>query len=178
MIIVTSHPHLYGIDLASTAELIAHGRTAPEIAAAIGADRVIYQTLPDLEAACREALPPSPDGSAPPAPRFEVGVFTGAYATPIDDGYLEHLERLRGARRRTTLEQRARHAVVNGVAREEDLRILAGGRDEWERLRGREGKGRLVASEEAVMNGVSDGVRVGGPGESQDISLHNLRDQV
>ena len=76
------------------------------------------------------------------------------------------------------MEQRARHAVVNGVAREEDLRILAGGREEWERLREGNGEGRLVGSEEVAMNGVQDGVRVGASGESQDISLHNLRDQV
>ena len=162
-----THPHIYGIDLASTAELIAFRKSPPEIAAAIGADRVVYQTLEDLEAACREL---SPQGEAA---RFEVGVFTGDYATPIDAGYLEHLERLRGRKQRSKMEERARHALVNGMAREEDLRVLAGLRKEGRMENG------WVSAEEAATNGVHDGVHVAVEArDTQDISLHNLRDHA
>ena len=37
------HPHIYGIDLALPSELIAHDRTADEIATHIGASKVIFQ---------------------------------------------------------------------------------------------------------------------------------------
>ena len=51
----------------SRAELVAHGRTPDEIATAIGADLVIFQTLPDLVAAVRQ-LNPS-------IPAFDCSVF-------------------------------------------------------------------------------------------------------
>src|ERR1700760_2009853 len=85
-----THAHIYGIDLASTAELIAFHKSADEIAVEIDADAVIYQSLSDLEAACAEL---SPRGAT--QQRFEVGVFSGQYVTPVDEGYLEHLERER-----------------------------------------------------------------------------------
>ena len=47
------HPHIYGIDLASPSELIAHKRTVDEIATHIGAEKVIFQALDDLVDACR-----------------------------------------------------------------------------------------------------------------------------
>jgi amidophosphoribosyltransferase len=37
-------------------ELVAHGRTEAEIAEAIGADLVIYQTIDDLVQSCRSLL--------------------------------------------------------------------------------------------------------------------------
>ncbi|KAK9491949.1 phosphoribosyltransferase-like protein [Lipomyces doorenjongii] len=81
------HNHIYGIDLADTKELVAYSRTEAEIAAAIGADDVIYQTLPDLIAACAEENHNIKE--------FEVGVFTGEYVTGVENGYLEHLEEIR-----------------------------------------------------------------------------------
>lgn len=47
------HPHIYGIDLASPSELIAHQRSVDEIATHIGAEKVIFQALEDLIDACR-----------------------------------------------------------------------------------------------------------------------------
>lgn len=79
----------HGIDLASSSELIAHGKTRQDIARHINADDVIYQDLEDLKAACTEA---SPHGRIND---FEVGVFCGEYKTGLPDGYLEHLERIR-----------------------------------------------------------------------------------
>ena len=78
------------VDLAISDELIAYSKTPAEVATAIGADMVIYQTLPDLVAACAELSPRGQDC------QFESGVFSGCYVTGVPDGYFEHLERIRG----------------------------------------------------------------------------------
>jgi amidophosphoribosyltransferase len=52
-----THPHVHGIDLADPGELIAHGKTAEEVAKLIDADMLIYQDLDDLKTACVEAGP-------------------------------------------------------------------------------------------------------------------------
>lgn len=83
-----THVHIYGIDLASSREMVAFRKSNTEIAAAIGADRIIYQSLPDLQDACAKASPRKDQ-------QFEVGVFCGKYVTPVEDGYLEHLESVR-----------------------------------------------------------------------------------
>ena len=87
--VIRSHPHIYGIDLATSTELVAHERDRKSIAARINADDVIFQTLADLEASCAE-LSPRPDQC------FEIGVFCGRYVTPVSPGYLENLEKTRG----------------------------------------------------------------------------------
>ena len=108
-----------------------------------------------------------------------MGVFTGHYATPIAPDYLAHLERLRGAKKRQKTEERARHAIVNGLAQEEDLRVLAGGEEGLARLRGEANGAALRAAEEVATNGLHDGVQVAVEArDTQDISLHNLRDHA
>ncbi|EMD38158.1 hypothetical protein CERSUDRAFT_113310 [Gelatoporia subvermispora B] len=82
------HSNVYGIDMPSRVELVAHGRTDADIAAAIGADLVIFQTLPDLIASVRQFNPA--------IPAFDCSVFTGEYVTGgVDEAYLAHLEQLR-----------------------------------------------------------------------------------
>ncbi|KAI0398938.1 nucleophile aminohydrolase [Xylaria palmicola] len=83
-------PHIYGIDLASPQEMIAHEKTRKDIAHLIGADDLIYQDLDDLKQACSEA---APKGGVK---EFEVGVFCGNYQTDVPDGYFEHLDEIRG----------------------------------------------------------------------------------
>ncbi|KTW27438.1 amidophosphoribosyltransferase [Pneumocystis carinii B80] len=78
------YPHVYGIDLASRKDLIAHQRTETEIAKEIGADEVIYQTLEDLYKSCQHNSLVS---------GFETSVFTGEYVTNIDEKYLDYLEK-------------------------------------------------------------------------------------
>ena len=78
------YQNLYGIDMAATKELIAHDKTETEIADAIGADELIYQTLEDLISSVQEGNPEIKD--------FETSIFTGKYPTDIDDGDLENLE--------------------------------------------------------------------------------------
>ncbi|GLR75108.1 amidophosphoribosyltransferase [Aliivibrio sifiae] len=82
-------PNVYGIDMPSANELIAHGREVDEICKAIGADALIFQDLPDLVDAVgcgnREIE------------RFETSVFNAHYVTgDVDQNYLEYLEGLRG----------------------------------------------------------------------------------
>lgn len=114
--------HIYGIDLASSSELIAHHRTSHDIARVIGADAVIYQSLPDLVAACAALSPRDPKTQT-----FEVGVFCGKYVTPVADDYFEHLERVRGESRKAKVVESAREAVRQGTAVESDIRIAAKG---------------------------------------------------
>ena len=42
------YPNVYGIDMPSASELVAHDRTVGEVQEIIGADRMIYQDLQDL----------------------------------------------------------------------------------------------------------------------------------
>ncbi len=81
-------PNVYGIDMPSASELIAHGRDVPAIAEAIGADRLIYQELTDLIETATEGNPN--------ITRFETSVFDGEYITgDIDQNYLDSVEALR-----------------------------------------------------------------------------------
>ena len=67
------HPNVYGIDMPTKEELIAHGRSIEEIRAYIGADQLIYQ---DVDAMKRvvAALNPLIKG-------FEASCFDGVYIT-------------------------------------------------------------------------------------------------
>ncbi len=80
--------NVYGIDMPSRHELVAHGKTEEQVAQAIQADLVIYQTLPDLVDAVRQLNPQIQS--------FDCSVFDGHYVTGgVDIKYLEHLEKLR-----------------------------------------------------------------------------------
>ncbi|MCH9769291.1 MAG: amidophosphoribosyltransferase [Gammaproteobacteria bacterium] len=86
------YPNVYGIDMPSADELIAHGHSVEEIAKLIGADWVIYQALKDVYAAVNSA---APQGVAT-VKRFEDSVFTGDYVTGgIDKKYLSRIAKLR-----------------------------------------------------------------------------------
>ncbi|QTX05798.1 amidophosphoribosyltransferase [Agromyces archimandritae] len=79
------YPHVYGINMPSRQELIAHGRKIPEIAEALGADHMIYQEVEDLQAAITE-------GTSIDA--LDLSCFTGEYITgTVTDEYLGWLER-------------------------------------------------------------------------------------
>ena len=82
------YPNVYGIDMPSAKELIAHGRTDEEVGEIIGADWMIYQDLEDLIASAA-------DGNSS-IKRFECSVFDGDYVTgDVDEAYLAHIEALR-----------------------------------------------------------------------------------
>ena len=79
------YPNVYGIDMPSAPELIAHGRDVEEIRLAIAADWLIFQDLDDLIATAREG---NPD-----ILQFDASVFDGHYVTgDIDQAYLDHLQ--------------------------------------------------------------------------------------
>ena len=81
------HPNIYGIDMPTPEELIAHGRTEEEIERMIGCDWLIYQDLPDLEKA---VAGPKFEGMT-----FDSSCFSGEYATGVEPGYFEGLRQLR-----------------------------------------------------------------------------------
>ena len=119
------HPHIYGIDLASPSELIAHKRSDDAIATHIGAEKVIFQELEDLKEACVQAVI---SGSVPRKNQeFEVGVFNGEYVTPVPHGYFEHLERIRGEAKKMKVIESAREAVANGSAGQEEIQMATNG---------------------------------------------------
>ncbi|KAI0999908.1 Amidophosphoribosyltransferase [Podosphaera aphanis] len=110
-----THPHIYGIDLSSPSELVAHNRDRKAIAECIGADDVIYQSLEDLLAACAELSPRGPDQ------KFEVGVFCGNYVTPVNSEYFEYLERLRGKPRNIKGQPHIKSSDKVGLGDKENL---------------------------------------------------------
>jgi amidophosphoribosyltransferase len=117
-----THAHIYGIDLASPEELIAHNRNRVAIAELIGAEEVVYQSLDDLAAACAELSPRDPQTQ-----KFEVGVFCGKYVTKVPDDYFAHLERIRGESKKSKVLEGAREAVLQGVAGEKELHLVVNG---------------------------------------------------
>ncbi len=78
-------PNVYGIDMPSANELIAHGHDVDSICKIIGADGLIFQSLDDLVDAVRS--------ENPELKRFETSVFDGVYVTnDIDQAYLNRLD--------------------------------------------------------------------------------------
>ena len=51
------YPNVYGIDMPTRKELVAHGITEEEVGKLIGADQLFYQNLEDLVSAVREGNP-------------------------------------------------------------------------------------------------------------------------
>jgi len=100
------HPNVYGIDMPSANELIAHGREEDAICSALGADKVIYQDLADLEAAVRE-------GNAA-IQEFEASVFNGHYITgDVDEAYLQRLAMQRNDLARQQNQQTSQQNIVD-----------------------------------------------------------------
>lgn len=181
-----SNPHIYGIDLASMSELIAHERGSEDIAKHIGADEVIYQELSDLQQACLSLARPN-------GPKeFEIGVFCGKYITPVDQKYFEHLERIRGDRKKAKVVESARLAVTQGVADTKTMRLAKNGAIV-------DVQGQVVPASSPPVKGMAEfmGAKTNGvtseneqergheeeevprgfrADSSQDLSLHNLND--
>lgn len=78
------YPHVYGINMPSKHELIAHGRTIPEIAEELGVDHLVYQEVDDLRAAIIE-------GSE--VTDLDMSCFDGRYVTgTVSEEYLGWVE--------------------------------------------------------------------------------------
>jgi amidophosphoribosyltransferase len=80
-------PNIYGIDMPSTTELVAHGRTESEVEKLLGCDWLIYQDIADLEAAV--------SGPKHKLARFDSSCFTGEYVTGVEPGYFERIDQMR-----------------------------------------------------------------------------------
>ena len=77
-------PHVYGINMPSKHELVAAGRTIPEIAREIGADHLIYQEVEDM----KEAIIGNSSVT-----ELDMSCFTGEYVTgTVSEEYLEWVE--------------------------------------------------------------------------------------
>lgn len=163
--------------------MIAYNRSSPEIAEKIGADAVIYQSLPDLEAACASLSPRDPATQ-----KFEVGVFCGKYVTPVHEDYFDRLERIRGESRKLKVMESARQAVMSGAATESQVRMAAKGVevDKYGNVIPAEGEDSAINGHVAINGAGTDR-----PGdferrgtedsqtrvrETQDMSLHNIND--
>jgi amidophosphoribosyltransferase len=92
-------PNVYGIDMPTANELIAHGRDVEQICQSIGADGLIFQDLKDLVKAVSV--------QNPAITKFETSVFNGEYVTKdIDQDYLDYLNTLRSEDAKEIREQK------------------------------------------------------------------------
>lgn len=109
------YPNVYGIDMPTAKELIAHGRTHDEVCKEIGADWLIYQDLADLIAA-------SAEGNSR-VTQFDCAVFTGEYITgQVTREYLDKLAEMRNDNNKSKSEKKSSKpedtliGLHNGVA--------------------------------------------------------------
>lgn len=89
------YPNVYGIDMPTSSELVAHNKNTEEIAIEIGADMVIFQDPEALSEAVTEINPS--------LNHFDMCCFDGNYVTQdIDKKYLESLHNSRNDTAQTT----------------------------------------------------------------------------
>ncbi|EEF79002.1 amidophosphoribosyltransferase [Methylophaga thiooxydans] len=81
------YPNVYGIDMPSAHEFVAHDRDVKQIAEELGVDWLVYQDLPDLVAAINKKSD---------VESFDTSCFDGQYITgDIDENYLYYIDTLR-----------------------------------------------------------------------------------
>lgn len=81
------YPNVYGIDMPSPNEFVAHNRNVTQIGEELGVDRLIYQDLDDLIAAVSKKSD---------VKQFDTSCFNGEYITgDIDASYLYYIDALR-----------------------------------------------------------------------------------
>ncbi|CAG8450213.1 2329_t:CDS:10 [Ambispora leptoticha] len=99
------YPNVYGIDMPSRNELVAHNRSDDEIAMEIGADKVIFQELDDLIASCYKFNQNIKS--------FDCSVFDGKYVTDaVTPEYLDNLEAIRNDQAKSTRENFQAHETI------------------------------------------------------------------
>jgi amidophosphoribosyltransferase len=105
------YPNVYGIDMPTKDELVAHDRTIEEVRELIGCDALIYQDVEGMKRAILKAMPGTPgtlklDG-------FDASCFDGVYVTGDID--TEAITRMNGNRPRIeeTEEDSSRLALPN-----------------------------------------------------------------
>lgn len=102
------YPNVYGIDMPSASEFVAHDRDIEQIRQAIGADYLIYQDLDDLIESVR--------AGNPSLKTFDCSCFTGDYITgDIDKNYLDVLSNRRSDHQKNPTNQKSRDIVAVGL---------------------------------------------------------------
>jgi len=92
------YPNVYGIDMPSATELVAHGRTEKEVAEEIGADWLIYQDLDDLVDAVSHY--------SSSIKEFDTSCFSGEYITgDVSVDYLHSLQAQRSDEAKSAREE-------------------------------------------------------------------------
>ena len=82
------YPNVYGIDMPSPTEFVAHNRDVDDIAREIGVDWLIYQDLEDLVKSCVRGNKN--------ISQFDCSVFDGNYITgDVDQSYLDEIDQRR-----------------------------------------------------------------------------------
>ncbi len=77
-------PNVYGINMPTRGELLAHGRSTDQIADVLAADHVVYQSVDNL----KKSIVQGTD-----IQDLEMSCFDGRYVTgDIDENYFEWLE--------------------------------------------------------------------------------------
>ncbi len=103
-------PNVYGIDMPTRGELVAHGRTDEEVAKMIGADYLVYQDVEAFEAAVRDINPS--------LKTFDASCFDGNYITgDVTTEYLDRIETARLAPSAQSDRDAASEAMDGGAAR-------------------------------------------------------------
>ncbi len=103
-------PHVYGINMPSRHELVAYGRTIPEIAKELGADYSSNQEVEDLRAAILEGS----DVEDLDMSCFDGRYVTGTVTTSTWRGSRARSRHDATARRRECGGKRGRHAFSSG----------------------------------------------------------------
>jgi amidophosphoribosyltransferase len=81
------YPNVYGIDMPSAHEFVAHDRNVEQIAEELGVDWLLYQELDDLVAAINKKSD---------VEQFDTSCFDGQYVTgDVDENYLYYIDALR-----------------------------------------------------------------------------------
>jgi amidophosphoribosyltransferase len=103
------YPNVYGIDMPTKDELVAHDRTVEEVRELIGCDALIYQDVEGMKRAVLKAAP----GTGPKLDGFDASCFDGVYVTGDID--TEAIKRMNGNRPRIeeTEEDSSRLALPN-----------------------------------------------------------------
>ena len=106
------YPNVYGIDMPTRDELIAHGRTVEEVCKEITADALVYQDLDDLKRAISDVNPALTE--------FEASCFDGKYITgDVSPDYLDKLEYARHHPKAKTLDDTDRNRLNLNTANAE-----------------------------------------------------------
>jgi amidophosphoribosyltransferase len=110
-------PNVYGIDMPTKDELVAHNRTVEQIREIIGCDALIYQDVDAMKSAILKLAPKAGTGHVQLA-GFDASCFDGVYVTgDITDGDLTRMRDSRTASAKNTEDQEdnSRLALPNPI---------------------------------------------------------------